>query len=38
MWANVFTYKAVDHIALVTRKLAAMKSLYTESLGLALEH
>jgi catechol 2,3-dioxygenase-like lactoylglutathione lyase family enzyme len=33
----VFTYKGVDHIALVTRKLAAMKTFYMESLGLTLE-
>jgi glyoxylase I family protein len=34
----VFTYKGVDHIALVTKRLAAMKSFYTEGLGLTLEH
>ena len=34
----MFTYKGVDHIALVTKNLAAMKKFYTESLGLALEH
>jgi catechol 2,3-dioxygenase-like lactoylglutathione lyase family enzyme len=33
----VFTYKGVDHIALVTKRLAAMKTFYTESLGLTLE-
>jgi catechol 2,3-dioxygenase-like lactoylglutathione lyase family enzyme len=33
----VFIYKGFDHIALVTKKLAAMKSFYTESLGLTLE-
>ena len=27
-----------DHIALVTRKLAAMKTFYMENLGLTLEH
>jgi catechol 2,3-dioxygenase-like lactoylglutathione lyase family enzyme len=32
----VFTYKGVDHIALVTKKLASMKSFYLE-LGLTLE-
>jgi glyoxylase I family protein len=32
----VFTYKGVDHIALVTKKLPAMKSFYLE-LGLTLE-
>jgi catechol 2,3-dioxygenase-like lactoylglutathione lyase family enzyme len=32
----VFTYKGVDHIALVTKRLAAMKSFYME-LGLTLE-
>jgi catechol 2,3-dioxygenase-like lactoylglutathione lyase family enzyme len=35
---TVFTYKGVDHIALVTRKLAAMKTFYTEKLGMTLEH
>ena len=34
---TVFTYKGVDHIALVTKRLAAMKTFYTESLGLTLE-
>ena len=34
----MFTYKGVDHIALVTRKLAAMKTFYVENLGLTLEH
>jgi len=33
----VFTYKGFDHIALVTRHLAAMKKFYSESLGLQLE-
>jgi glyoxylase I family protein len=33
----VFTYKGVDHIALVTKRLAAMKSFYMEGLGLTLE-
>jgi glyoxylase I family protein len=32
----VFTYKGVDHIGLVTKKLASMKSFYME-LGLTLE-
>jgi catechol 2,3-dioxygenase-like lactoylglutathione lyase family enzyme len=32
----VFTFKGVDHIALVTKRLAAMKSFYLE-LGLTLE-
>lgn len=32
----MFTYKGVDHIALVTKKLASMKSFYLE-LGLTLE-
>jgi catechol 2,3-dioxygenase-like lactoylglutathione lyase family enzyme len=32
----VFTYKGIDHIALVTKKLASMKSFYLE-LGLTLE-
>ena len=34
----MFTYKGVDHIALVTKKLAAMKTFYTEGLGLIVEH
>ena len=33
----MFTYKGVDHIALVTRKLSAMKTFYVESLGLTME-
>ena len=33
----MFTYKGLDHIALVTKKLAAMKSFYVEGLGLTLE-
>jgi catechol 2,3-dioxygenase-like lactoylglutathione lyase family enzyme len=33
----VFTYKGVDHIALVTRRLAAMKTFYIENLGMTLE-
>ena len=33
----MFTYKGFDHIALVTRHLAAMKKFYSESLGLQLE-
>jgi len=33
----VFIYKGVDHIALVTKKLAEMKRFYTDSLGLAVE-
>lgn len=33
----MFTYKGVDHIALVTRNMAAMKKFYTEGLGLPLE-
>jgi len=33
----VFTYKGFDHIALVTRNLAAMKKFYSESLGLPVE-
>lgn len=35
---TVFTYKGVDHIALVTKKLATMKIFYVENLGLTLEH
>lgn len=33
----MFTYKGVDHIALVTRRLAAMKTFYMDGLGLTLE-
>jgi catechol 2,3-dioxygenase-like lactoylglutathione lyase family enzyme len=33
----VFTYKGVDHIALVTKKLEAMKKFYIEGLELTLE-
>ncbi len=33
----MFTYKGFDHIALVTRNLAAMKKFYTEYLGLPVE-
>jgi catechol 2,3-dioxygenase-like lactoylglutathione lyase family enzyme len=32
----VFTYKGFDHIALVTRNLAAMKKFYAEYLGLPI--
>jgi glyoxylase I family protein len=34
---TVFTYKGFDHIALVTRHLAAMKKFYSEGLGLPVE-
>ena len=34
----MFTYKGVDHIALVTKRLAAMKTFYIDGLGLTLEH
>ena len=34
---RVFTYKGVDHIALVTRNLERMKKFYAESLGLSVE-
>lgn len=34
----MFTYKGLDHIAVVTKKLASMKSFYVEGLGLTLEH
>ena len=34
----MFTYKGFDHIALVTKNLAAMKKFYSESLGLPVEH
>jgi catechol 2,3-dioxygenase-like lactoylglutathione lyase family enzyme len=33
----VFTYKGFDHIALVTRKMEAMKKFYVEGLGLVHE-
>ncbi|HWX56106.1 MAG TPA: VOC family protein [Verrucomicrobiae bacterium] len=33
----MFTYKGFDHIALVTRNLAAMKRFYVDGLGLPLE-
>lgn len=33
----MFTYKGFDHIALVTRHLAAMKKFYSECLGLPVE-
>jgi catechol 2,3-dioxygenase-like lactoylglutathione lyase family enzyme len=33
----VFTYKGFDHIALVTKHLEAMKTFYSEGLGLAVE-
>ena len=33
----MFTYKGFDHIALVTRNVAAMKRFYAECLGLAVE-
>ncbi|HEU4416338.1 MAG TPA: VOC family protein [Candidatus Angelobacter sp.] len=33
----MFTFKGVDHLALVTKRLAAMKTFYTEGLGLTLE-
>lgn len=33
----MFTYKGVDHIALVTKRLAAMKTFYMEKLGMTLE-
>jgi glyoxylase I family protein len=34
----VFTYKGFDHIALVTKNMAAMKRFYTECLGLPIEN
>ncbi len=33
----MFTYKGFDHIALVTKNLAAMKKFYSEGLGLPIE-
>ncbi|HET6845088.1 MAG TPA: VOC family protein [Candidatus Angelobacter sp.] len=33
----MFTYKGFDHIALVTKNLAAMKKFYSEGLGLPTE-
>lgn len=34
----MFTYKGLDHVALVTRNLAAMKKFYSEGLGLPIEN
>jgi catechol 2,3-dioxygenase-like lactoylglutathione lyase family enzyme len=34
---GVFVYRGLDHIALVTRKLAEMKRFYSEGLGLTVE-
>ena len=34
----MFTYKGVDHIALVTRNMTGMKKFYIEGLGLSLEN
>lgn len=34
----MFTYKGFDHIALVTKNLAAMKKFYSEGLGLPIEN
>lgn len=34
----MFTYKGFDHIALVTKNMAAMKRFYTECLGLPIEN
>ena len=34
----MFTFKGLDHIAVVTKKLAAMKSFYVDGLGLTLEY
>jgi glyoxylase I family protein len=34
----VFTYKGFDHIALVTKNVAAMKKFYAEYLGLPIEN
>jgi catechol 2,3-dioxygenase-like lactoylglutathione lyase family enzyme len=33
----VFTYKGFDHVALVTRKMEAMRKFYVDGLGLVLE-
>jgi len=33
----VFTYKGFDHIAMVTRHMAAMKKFYVDGLGLTIE-
>ena len=33
----MFAYKGVDHIALVTKRLAAMKTFYVEGLGLTVD-
>ncbi|HUK87306.1 MAG TPA: VOC family protein [Terriglobales bacterium] len=34
----MITYKGLDHVALVTKKLEAMKKFYAEALGMKLEH
>lgn len=34
----MFTYKGLDHVALVTRNLPGMRKFYGEGLGLALEN
>ena len=34
----MITYKGLDHIALVTKNLAAMKKFYAEGLGMTVEH
>ena len=33
----MFTYKGFDHIAMVTRHMAAMKKFYVDGLGLTIE-
>lgn len=34
----MITFKGLDHVALVTKNLAAMKKFYAEGLGMAIEH
>ncbi|HXZ28261.1 MAG TPA: VOC family protein [Terriglobales bacterium] len=34
----MITYKGLDHVALVTKRLEAMKKFYAETLGMKLEH
>ncbi len=34
----MITYKGLDHVAVVTKKLAEMRKFYSEALGMAVEH
>ena len=36
--AAMITYKGLDHVAVVTKKLAEMRKFYSEALGMAVEH